>query len=89
MTDYTDLSKLQTVHTTPAIGGAAVTPNDSADMTYTARSLWVGTGGNVKVNTLDASTITLTNVPDGTLLPVQCKRVYSTGTTASGIVALW
>lgn len=38
--------------------------------------------------THDGATVTFENVPSGTVLPVSCKRVLATGTTATGIVAL-
>lgn len=65
-----------------------VTPDDSNDLTYPDASLYVGTGGTVTVDFVDGGTnIPLTNVPNGTFLPVRVSRVYSTGTTASAIVA--
>lgn len=68
--------------------GAAVTPNDSADL---ARSgiLYVGTGGSVVITTVGGDTLTLTGVPSGSWIPVRVKRVFSTGTTASGIVVFY
>lgn len=74
--------------TIPAEGGAAVTPNNSTDLTVTARSLYIGGSGNLKVDTADGSTITFSSVPVG-IFPVRVKRVYATGTTATSIVALY
>lgn len=74
----------------------AVTPSDSTDFTeaFAPRgeaSLFIGTGGDVKVimagDNSDAS-VTFKNVPSGTFLPIVVKRVYSTGTTASNILAI-
>ncbi len=66
----------------------AVTPNDTGDHDYLG--LYVGTGGDVKVDMRDTGTaVTFSSVPDGTFLPVQVSRVYSTDTTASNIVGLW
>lgn len=73
-----------------AKGGAAVTPHDTSALTRTSdMGLYVGTGGNVKLTTEDGDTLTFNNVPDGTLLPVVAKLVFSTLTTASNILALW
>ncbi len=69
--------------------GAAVTPNDSADLANFAAALFVGGAGAVKVDTVGGSTLTLTGVAAGSLLPIRVKRVYSTGTTATNIAALW
>lgn len=74
--------------TAPAIGAAAVTASDSADLTDTpTRALWVGTAGDVKCDMQSGETVTFKNVSG--LLPVAVKRVYSTGSTASSIIALY
>jgi len=67
----------------------AVTPSDSTNLSFDARALYVGTGGNVVVVFPDNSTVTFTNVQSGSILPVIAKRVNSTSTTASNIVALY
>lgn len=73
----------------PATSGAAVTPADGADLGSVSRALWVGGAGDVKVTLRDGTAVTLTAVPAGSLLPLQCTRVWATGTTATAIVALW
>lgn len=73
----------------PAAYATAVTPSDSTDLTRTTRALYIGTGGNVNIDTMDGSTVLFSNVPDGSILPVRVKRVRSTSTTASNIVALF
>lgn len=79
----------------PADTGVAVTPNDGADLTTPARALFVGTGGNVAVifaadqSSGGAGTaVTLKNVASGTILPIRVRRVMSTNTSATDIVAL-
>jgi hypothetical protein len=69
-------------------GGAAVTPADGSNLTRSAYALYIGTTGDVKVDTVGGDTITFSSVPVG-ILDVACKRVYSTGTTASNILALY
>ena len=64
----------------------AVTKSDAT--VIRAEALYVGTGGNVAVITRKGTTITFTNVPSGTILPIACTKVMSTNTTASGIVGL-
>lgn len=51
--------------------------------------LYVGTGGSVRVLTSSGADLTFENVANGTFLPVQVKRVFSTGTDAGNIIALW
>ena len=67
---------------------AAVTPHDTNDLSgepYYA--VWVGTGGNLKVDMSSGTgTVTLNNVASGQLLPIMVERIYSTGTTASDII---
>lgn len=74
----------------PAKNAAAVTPNDSTDLTNAARGLYIGGAGNVVVDMVGTgSTITFTGVVAGTILPIRVSRVRSTSTTATDIVALW
>lgn len=73
---------------------AAVTPNDTTDLSVYAQALWIGVGaatnsGNVKVDLIDGGTgVVIPAVPTGTLITIGVKRVYATGTTATNIVAL-
>ena len=73
----------------PAHHAVAVTPNDGADLTDTTRALYVGAAGDVKVDMYGSGTVTFVGVTAGSVLPVRVDRVYSTGTTATSIVALW
>lgn len=75
--------------TIPGEGAAAVTPNDSTDLTVIARALYIGGAGDVKINAADGSTVTFSGVLAGSILPVRAARVYSTGTTATNIVAIY
>ena len=72
----------------PASHAFAVTPSDAADLDNWALALYVGTAGDVRVDTWGGETVTFANVPAG-VLPVRVKRVYATGTTAAGIVGLY
>jgi len=51
--------------------------------------LYVGTGGDLRVLTSSGADLTFVGIPDGSFLPVQVKRVFSTGTVADNIIALW
>ena len=75
----------------PALSAADVVPSDSVDLPNFARMLYVGVGGadkDIKLTTLNGDTVTFTNVPTGILM-VQARRVWSAGTTATEIIALW
>ena len=51
--------------------------------------LYIGTGGNIRVLTHGGDDVVFTNVLGGAFLPVQILKVFSTSTTANGIIALW
>jgi hypothetical protein len=73
----------------PARHAVAVTPDDSNDLANNARALWIGGAGNVALDFVGSGTnVVIVGVPAGTLLPFEIKRVRSTGTTATNIVAL-
>ena len=71
----------------PARKCAAVTPSDSTPV-GDVRGVFVGTGGNVALRLIgDTSAVVHKNVPSGSYLPVRATYIYSTGTTATDIVA--
>lgn len=74
----------------PGWDAEAVTPHDSTGFTNgTARGLYVGGAGNVTLLTAAGTTVVFSSVPAGTVLPVSCKRVNSTGTTATLMTAIF
>lgn len=84
----------------PATELRAVTPNDSTDLGIQGidtlgtpfrypRALKIGTAGNINVLAADDTSPVVMAVNAGEVLPVSAKRVYSTSTTATGIVALY
>lgn len=66
-----------------------VTPNDSADLGNVTRGIMISAAGDLKITTWGGSTITLTALTAGVIHPIRVKRVFATGTTATGIVAAW
>lgn len=72
----------------PAEHAFAVAPSDTADLSSWAVALYIGTPGNVRLDTWAGETVTFTNVPSG-ILPVRTRRVRATGTTAADIVGLY
>jgi hypothetical protein len=67
----------------------AVTPSDSADIGELTKAVWVGGAGNLVAVAQDGTTCTFTGVPAGSWLPLTVKRINSTNTTATSIVALF
>ena len=70
-----------------------VTKSDSVDITgadaNNPAALYVGTGGNVEVITLNGDTVVFHNVPSGTFMPIQVTRVKAANSTADDIIALF
>ncbi len=66
----------------------AVTPSDSTVFAEPVRQLYIGTAGNVAVQTQDGVVVTFSNVNAGSYLgPFWITKVRATNTTASNIVA--
>jgi hypothetical protein len=78
-------------HSRAARSAIVITPDDNNDLVNHAfRGLYIGGAGNIKVDMEGSGTAVLFSaVPAGTILPIQVRRVYSTGTTATLIVALY
>jgi hypothetical protein len=73
--------------TLQATSGAAVTVSDST--VFEPSTLFIGTGGTIKVKMVSGVDLTFTNIPDGSFLPIVVTMVYDTGTTdAADIVRL-
>lgn len=72
----------------------SVTPSDSVDIPKndqgrTPRRLRVTGAGNVAVNLTGGGTATLTGLSAGQVVLCGVTRVLATGTTATGIIALY
>ncbi len=71
----------------PSRNAATVTPHDTNDIAHT-HALYVGTAGALKVDMIGGTTITIATAIAG-YHPLQVTRVYSTGTDAADIHALY
>lgn len=71
------------------IGAATVTPNDASDLPKIASGIYVGATGDLVVTFLDGNTVTLKGLASGVIHPLCVKRVLATGTTATGIIAMY
>lgn len=72
------------------IGGAAdwvaITPNDSTDLAVDCRAVIIAVGGTFKATKPNGVDVTTTLPPGTHILP--CRRIWSTGTSATGITAI-
>lgn len=72
----------------PAARAVEVTPSDSTVLEVT-RGLYIGTSGDVAVILAeDTAVTTFVNVANGTILPLQVKKVMA-ATSATSVLALY
>src|SRR5882724_7724927 len=68
---------------------AVVSPSDTVDLTTPTKRLYVGVAGDVKVDMVTTGTaIVFKALPIG-FHNIQAKSIYSTGTAATNMVALY
>lgn len=72
----------------PASHLATITPDDNTDLPNSTRGINVDSAGVVHLTTVDGDTGTVF-VAAGIVFPVRARRVFATGTTATGIKGLW
>ena len=72
----------------PANGAFLIVPSNSINLTEDTTGIYAGGAGDVKVQMINGDIVTFT-VPAGVVLPIQVRRVYATGTTASGVIGLY
>ena len=72
----------------PGKYAAAITPSDSVNLATLTRAIYVGSAAGNIVAIINGVATTFTLVPIG-ILPIQASRVNATGTTSTGLVALW
>ena len=65
-----------------------VTPSDSVDLTSVAIGLYITVAGNVTFHNMDGTSRTIA-VPDNFYLICSVSRVLATGTTSTGIHAMF
>lgn len=73
----------------PATHGFAIVPHDNNELLETPRAIYVGVAGTVRMALKGGDEVTLVGAAAGTILAVRPKKVFSTGTTATDLVALY
>lgn len=78
------------IHAHGGYGNAAVlAPHDSTDFANEIQALYVGGTGNITGVLPDDTTVLISAIPVGTILPIRLKRINATGTTATLLVGFW
>lgn len=75
--------------TAPGTHAAAISKSDTVNFDTVARMIWCGGAGNVVLVTANDEVVTILSVAAGSLIPIMTKRVNSTNTTATSMVAIW
>ena len=92
-----NLARVDLVDAVMALAGAtvptrdfrAVTPHDVNPIPGgPARALYIGSAGDVAAVNEAGATVVFTNVPAGSVLPIEVAIVKEESTTATGIIAL-
>lgn len=71
----------------PAITVFDIVPDDGGDLPHVTAALNVATPGTVRVTTDDGSVSDITVHP-GVAFPIRARRIWQTGTTATGLRGL-
>jgi len=68
-----------------------VTPSDSVNINdeIPCRGILLGVAGNISVLNAFGTAVTISGLSAGIIHPISTKRIRSTGTTATGIVAFF
>jgi len=74
----------------PYEGGLAVDVSAAdAVLSTNCRGILIGVAGTLKLDFIDGSTVTTGTLLAGTVYRFCAKKIYQTGTTATGIVVLF
>lgn len=72
-----------------ATGSKTITPSDSdGAVAPVCSALWVDVAGDLRLTFADGSVDTIV-APASTAIPFQVQKVWATGTTATGVHALY
>lgn len=79
--------------TRPSGKYVAITPSNSTNLETVngewPRAIFVGGDGNIAVVGFDDAAVTFTGAVAGQIIPISYKRINSTNTTATALVALY
>lgn len=70
------------------VSAFAITPHDTTNFTTRARAVYVGVSGDITAVFADGAAVLFKSVPQGSVLPIEIRRINATGTTASSLVGI-
>ena len=73
----------------PIEGIYTITPSDTVDLTIPTRAIFLSVAGNLKMTTVNGTTVTMVGLSAGVLHRIRVRRVWATGTGASGIMGCY
>ena len=73
----------------PIESGFSITPSNTVDLERTTRGIYVGIGGDLKVDLVSGDTVTFVGLSSGMIHPIRVRRVYATGTDVDNILGLY
>lgn len=75
--------------TAPARNAFAITPHATNEIDPLPKAIYVGTGGDITLRTIDGTADVLFKaVPAGSILDVRARYIRTAGTTAADLVGL-
>ena len=73
----------------PAEYAFSITPSDSTNLPNATRGIYIGGDGNLNLRTIGGSVVVFQNLVAGTVLPVRATAIYSSNTSATGLIGLY
>lgn len=72
----------------PANQHIEVVPSDTVDLPFITRGIYVGVGGDIAIVTKIGKSVVYVGALAGSIIPIAARRVDSTLTTATDLVAM-
>lgn len=67
----------------------SITPNDGANLANATKAIYCSEISTIKIDTVNNQTVTISNLANGIWHPIQAKKIYATGTSATGLLGSW
>lgn len=72
----------------PASTCRPIEPSDSTALEDLCRAIYIGNAGSLRLIDASGNIVVFEGLVGGSILPVRARQVLSTGTTATGLVAM-